>query len=315
MTLALVPFAVDQSTAVALAEAALRSRLAPGEQMGDLLPPLDSAIRSARATGGIVRSEGTARGIVVWEPSGPLGVSVRLLYLAPPEASPESYGALFEVVERAAGPIAFAPGPLAGLSPEEESALMRARGFAPFGRSEMALPPSVEVPNVPVPDGGKARPVHASDEAALARLHEVAYRHHLDRYLALEDLDPVRDANRELREFFGGRYGELLSPGSSVATVDGRIVAAALSVRRTAQVLIIDVMTDPDVQGRGFGRATLADALASLRDHGERSIVLNVTEGNDRAVRLYSGLGFVRSMGPSKEWYDARRMAVRVPPA
>lgn len=313
VTLALVPFAIDQPSSLSLAAEALRARLVPGETLTDLLPPIESSIRTARAMGGLVRSAGTARGIVVWEPSGPLGVSVRLLYLASPDSTVEGYRAVFGLVERAAGPIAFAPGPLAGLSADEETDLMHERGFAAYGRSEMIFPMAVPVPVVPVPPGSEVRPVTPADEPALARLHQAAYRDHLDRYLSLEDLDPTRDADRQIRDYYTGRWGEPLSHGSSLVTEDGRVVAAALSVRRPARVLIIDVMAEPSLQGRGLGRVALAHALRALRDRSETGIILNVTEGNERAIRLYSSLGFVRSIGPSAEWYDARRMLVALP--
>jgi ribosomal protein S18 acetylase RimI-like enzyme len=313
VTLALVPFPRDLPTSLALAGEALRVRLAPGEDLRDLLPPIESSIRSARATGGLLWSEGAARGIVLWEPVGPLGVSVRLLYFTPPNADRERYQAALDLTERAAGPIAFAPGPLAGLSDGEESEVMQQRGFAPYGRSEMAFPPATSVPLAPAPKGGDVRSVRPADEPLLARLHERAYENHLDRYLSLEALDPVNDADRQVRHYFAGRWGELLSPGSSVVTLDGHMVAATIAVRRTAHVLILDVMSDPALQGKGLGRAALASAVRALRDRGESAIVLNVTEGNERAVRLYAHLGFVRTIGPSKEWYDARRMPVAVP--
>ena len=313
VTLALVPFAVDQPTSLALAADALRSRLAPGEELSDLLPPIDSAIRSARATGGLVRAAGEARGIVLWEPAGPLGVAVRLLYLSPPNHDPNGYSDVLDLAGRAAGPIAFAPGPLAGLSEDEEAALMGARGFSPYGRSEMALPPSAPLPIVSPPLRAEVRPVRAEDESALARLHEAAYRGHLDRYLSLEDLDPTRDAERQLRDYFAGRWGELLVPGSTIVTVERDAVAATIACRRATGALILDVMTDPVHEGKGFGRAALAGTVRALRERREAHIFLNVTEGNDRALRLYSHLGFVRTLGPSKEWYDARRMPVERP--
>jgi len=317
VTLSIAPFPVDLPASLDLAEAALRARLAPGEQLSDLLPPIASEIRTGRANGGLLRSEGTTEGIVVWVSAGPLGVALRLLYLDPRYAEPERYGVALELVERVAGPVAFTAGSLGGLTPEEESALMRGRGFAPYGRSEMALAPDTPTPLVPTPPGVAVRPVHPSDEPALARLHERAYEDHLDRYLALEDEDPARDADRQLRDYFAGRYGELLSPGSSIATLDGRVVAAVISTlyRPTNRPLIIDVMTDPDRRGIGLGRVVLADAVRALRQRGERLLVLNVTEGNHAALRLYAGLGFVRSMGPTHEWYDARRIRVSTPGA
>jgi len=315
VTLSLAPFALDQPTSLDLAAEALRSRLAPGEQLTELFPSYDSSIRSARATGGLVRSEGATRGIVLWVPAGPLGVAVRLLYLLPECASVDGYRTLLTLTEHAAGPIAFAPGPLAGLSTEEESSVMHDRGFASFGRSEMAFPPTARVPELTPSSVGTLRPASPDDESRLARLHERAYHDHLDRYLSLEELDPTRDADHQLRDCFSGRYGELLSPGSTVVAIDGRIVAAVLVVRRAAQALIIDVMTDPALQGKGLGRTALVGSLRALRDQGEAAIVLNVTEGNERAVRLYSRSGFVRTLGPSKEWYNASRISVRYPVA
>jgi len=313
VTLALVPFPTDQPTAVALAEEAVRVRLAPGENLHDLLPPIVSAIHGGRATGGLLRDGGEARGILLWEPAGPLGVALRLVYLVPPTARPELYRAALDVAERSAGPIAFVGGPLGGLTADEESAILTARGFAPFGRSEMAFPSNLPVPRVVAPNGSEVRPVRVADESELARLHERAYHLHIDRYLSLEDLDPVRDADLQLRDIFSGRYGELLSPGSVAVTLGGRIVSAVLAVRRPAHVLLVDVMTDPALHRKGFGRSALAASLTALRGRGESAIVLNVTEENTRAVRLYSSLGFVRTIGPSQEWYHARRMATNLP--
>ena len=190
---------------------------------------------------------------------------------------------------------------------------MRERGFARFGRSEMVLPPSVAVPEGSPPAGVNLRPLRLDDEHRLARLHERAYRDHLDRYLAVEEIDPARDADRQLRDYFAGRYGDVLSPGSSVATEADGVVAAAITTRYTGRALIIDVMTEPDRQGTGLGRAVLADAVRALRARGEAPITLNVTEGNDPAFRLYSHLGFVRTMGPTREWYDAGRIRVTHP--
>lgn len=317
MTLAIVPFPVDLAASLELAEDALRARLASGEQLSELFPPMASAIRSGRANGGLLRSDGNTEGIVAWVSAGPLGVALRLLHLTPPYARAERYAAALELAERVGGPVAFAPGPLAGLSVEEESKFMRGRGFASYGRSEMVLAPETPVAAHPVPPGVEVRPLRPSDEPLLARLHERAYENHLDRYLALEELDPTRDADRQLRDYFAGRYGTVLTPGSSVATIAGRPVGAAISTHYEPanRALIIDVMTEPARQGIGLGRAVLSDAIRALRERGDASIVLNVTEGNLAAFRLYSRLGFVRTMGPTHEWYDARRIHVTFPNA
>jgi GNAT superfamily N-acetyltransferase len=314
VTLAFVPFPADQPSAVSLAEEALRVRLAPGEKLTDLLPPIVASIHSGRAAGGLLRSDGAPIGIALWEPAGPFGVAVRLLYLTAPAARPEGYREALDLVHRVAGPIAFVGGPLGGLSSEEEATLLGHRGFVRFHRTEMSLPPESEVPEVAVPEGAVVRPLGAEDERELARLHQRAYQDHIDWYLGLEDLDPVRDADRQVRDYYGGRYGDLVSPGSTVVTVEGRIVASVVAIKRPVHVLLVDVMSEPALHGRGFGRAALAAALRDLRRRGENAIVLNVTEENVRAVRMYASLGFVRSIGPSQEWFDARRMPARFPP-
>jgi ribosomal protein S18 acetylase RimI-like enzyme len=44
--------------------------------------------------------------------------------------------------------------------------------------------------------------------------------------------------------------------------------------------------------GRGVGRRIMEDAIALCRAAGMRSLTLNVTKSNERAMRLYAGLGF-----------------------
>jgi len=313
VTLTVAPFPLDLARSLDLAERALASRMSPGERTEEFWPAIASAIRTGRASGALLREGGESHGMALWEPAGPLGVAVRLLYLEPPAAGPGGYREALDAVAHAAGAVAFSTGQLAGLSEREESLVMRARGFAPFGRSELTLPPASEVASIASPPGARVRPIVPADEPVLARLHERAYENHLDRYLALEDLDPTHDADRQLREYFTGRYGEVLSPGSCLVTADDTVAAAVIATKRAQQALIIDVMSDPAYEGRGFARLALTEAVHRLRERGETKIVLNVTEGNDRALRLYSRLGFVRSMGPTREWYDAARIAVDRP--
>ncbi len=101
--------------------------------------------------------------------------------------------------------------------------------------------------------------------------------------------------------------------GSWVAEEPTGPVGAVLSVRTSAGVLIADVMVDPDSQGRGLGRAMLLASLRALRAAGDHAVYLNVTEGNHAAVRLYERVGFVRSLGPTHDWYNGHRVPVPAP--
>ena len=183
---------------------------------------------------------------------------------------------------------------------------MERRGLRPFGRSEMQrvgkAPPAAD----PLPPGARLRAIGPEDEGELVRLHGAAYRGRFDRYLFLESTDEAEDARALVRDVFGGRWGALSTAGSLGLEADGQLRAAVLSVRRSEGTLIADVMVDPAAQGRGLGRAVLTAVLAALDRAGESPAVLNVTEGNVRAQRLYAHLGFERSLGPSREWYNPR---------
>ena len=45
--------------------------------------------------------------------------------------------------------------------------------------------------------------------------------------------------------------------------------------------------------GRGIGRRLVADAVRECRRQGREALTLNVTKSNERAMRMYEGLGFV----------------------
>ncbi|PKN54025.1 MAG: hypothetical protein CVU56_28735 [Deltaproteobacteria bacterium HGW-Deltaproteobacteria-14] len=61
----------------------------------------------------------------------------------------------------------------------------------------------------------------------------------------------------------------------------------------------------PARQGRGLGGHLLAAAVATLRGHGARAIVLGVMSSNTRAVRLYERRGFVTDAVAAR-WYVRR---------
>lgn len=267
------------------------------------------------ATGAVegrrVRFPSGAAGVALWDRGSPLGASVRVLYVEPPAPSMNTYGALLDLVEREAGRVVFAPGRLAGLSEREEATLLAGRGFAPYGRSELRLPASRAVPDEVPPRLGHLREVRAGDEPALAALHLRAYRASFDRYLFLEDPDETRDAAREVGDLVGGRWGPLERPGSVLLEEGGRAIAAVIAVRRPDGVLLADVEVDPDRRGLGLGRSVLVASLRGLRRDGPQPVYLNVTEGNAPALALYASVGFVRSLGPSRDWYATAIIPVR----
>ena len=305
-----VPFADDPSRAISLLREALLARGLPGESARPWRSALEEAVAGGTADGFLFCRDGSSVGLAVWDPTSPIGATVEVAYLTEGARGTDRYRALFRAIAERSGGVAFAPGGLAGLSDSEEQALMRGLGFGRFARSEMRLPPDAVLPP-PGPDPARTfRTVRPTDEAALVALHRRAYDGQFDQYLFLADRDPDRDAESAVRELLGGRWGEFLPWASPIAEGEDGPSGAVIVVRAPYGPLIADVMVDPDLRGRGIGRRLLVECIRVLRDRGEAPVVLNVTEGNARAVRLYEALGFVRTIGPSYGWYSRARIPV-----
>jgi ribosomal protein S18 acetylase RimI-like enzyme len=77
------------------------------------------------------------------------------------------------------------------------------------------------------------------------------------------------------------------------APYENQLVAVILNSRvatgvgHTTQICAI-----PGYQGRGLGRRLMEASLQALRARNFHTVSLTVTSGNERAVRLYEGLGF-----------------------
>jgi ribosomal protein S18 acetylase RimI-like enzyme len=292
-----------------LARAAIRSRNDPESESAPFLSAIEQDIANGAAQGVLRLRDGRPIGIALWAPPQSAGLTIEVLHLVPELQTPEEYREFFAEIGDRVGPIAFAPGRLAGLSGPTEDRVMQGLGFARFSRSEMRLPPEAPDPTAPFVPGLRAST--GADEPELARLHDAAYRDHLDRFLFQLDPEPRRDAELQIREILRGRWGDWLCWASFVVPESGALAAATLVVRAPYGPLIADVMVDPRCQGRGLGRAVLSASVRALRAHAESPIVLNVTEGNLRAIRLYERAGFVRTLGPSHGWYSPARIPVR----
>ena len=271
----------------------------------------EEAIRSDHLRGALLcAGEEEPKGLALWDPPGPLGLSIRGLYLDASRAGPTEYRDLLSTIERERGPIAIVSVGLPGLPEASASEVFRGLGYAPFSRSEMVYPVERSPPEPSVPEDGATRSFRPGDAADVARVHGRAYTDQFDRYLFLRDLDPQVDAVTLVRDLTQGRWGEFLPFASTVASFGGRVVASTLVVRTPAEALIADVATDPEYTGRGFGRAVVSATVRSLRQKGEPRIRLAVTDQNLRAVRLYERLGFVRRPPPSRQWYHPQRIPV-----
>lgn len=93
-------------------------------------------------------------------------------------------------------------------------------------------------------------------------------------------------AIRDSTGFCPGATWLAATPDGCVGTIQGLVDVD----RRAGSVQNIGVL--PGYRGRGLGRALLLKALHGFVAAGASRIYLEVTAGNDPAVRLYRGLGF-----------------------
>ena len=78
--------------------------------------------------------------------------------------------------------------------------------------------------------------------------------------------------------------------GAIVTVVRDTLPIAVLTPRRVANIDIIVVRSDR--QGRGIGRALMAQAEQWARTRGADDIELTVYSFNQKAIRFYSELGY-----------------------
>lgn len=309
-----MPSSSDPLAARRLGKLAVADRLRVEAEAGDWAAALTDRLEAGSLPSWLHRVDGVVRGFVSWSSDCPLGLSVDLVSVDPTSSRPEEYARLLDAVERQAGPIAFLHGPFPGLSPRTEEALLRGRGFRRFSRLEMARDPSVPLPSEALGAGQRIRPVEPADLEPLTELHRDAYRGRFDRYLFLESPDETEDARREVRQILEGRWGPFALEGSRLLEHHRRPVGAVLSVWGPTGALIADVMVEPALRGKGFGQQVLAAAVRGLEAAGAAKVYLNVTSGNEPALRLYRRLGFARTLGPSQGWYNARLIPVAPSP-
>ena len=75
---------------------------------------------------------------------------------------------------------------------------------------------------------------------------------------------------------------------------------------------LLEIAVQPAMQGRGYGKALLAQAIALARRNGAVRMFLEVRESNARARKMYTSFGFEET-GRRKNYYpteDGREDAI-----
>ena len=127
------------------------------------------------------------------------------------------------------------------------------------------------------------RPLRAEDAGELARLE------------ALVEPTPwtAKDFLDVLKNDWRGRVLE---------AEDGSVAAWAVVMPNLDEAELLTIGVRPDLQGRGLGRAMLAEVLRLIDAENRVCCQLEVRESNTRAIRLYETSGFVR-VGLRKNYY------------
>ena len=143
--------------------------------------------------------------------------------------------------------------------------LAESRG-AVLDHSEHALVQRAAPPAVDWPPGLVIRPALEPDRDVVARLVQAGFGH-------------------------PGGSGDRLG-GTMMADLDGRPIGTLAMERTDDQTGIYGFVVDPELQGRGLGRAILARVCRQVRADGVREVRLEVEVRNERALGLYTSLGF-----------------------
>jgi ribosomal protein S18 acetylase RimI-like enzyme len=272
------------------------------------LSHMAETIGNGTAHGRLVAAGGSPVGLVLWDRATQAHLVLGALFLDAAHRSESGYRRLLELLGRLA-PVRLVPAPLPGLDAEAEGRVMGALGFGRFGRSEMRRLAEAPLPDAAAPSGVFLRPARTGDEPAFVAILRAAFREHFDRYMFQVDPDYDADTSRAVREILGGQYGEFLPWASWVAEQGTNAVGALLVVRAPTGPLIIEVAVLPSAQGRGIAAALVVAGVRALHEHGEAPPFLNVTDGNDVAIRLYRRLGFVRTV-TGWSWYARDQIPV-----
>ena len=77
-----------------------------------------------------------------------------------------------------------------------------------------------------------------------------------------------------------------------VIVVDGEIVGYGVLTLGAGEAHVLNLCVDPDLQGRGLGRAMLEHLLDAARRLHADTVLLEVRPSNKAALHLYQAVGF-----------------------
>ena len=142
-------------------------------------------------------------------------------------------------------------------------------------------------------------------------MSEVAFR-----AMTPADLEAVADLTHRADPFGWTlrNFSDAHASGNTltVLTVDGVTSGIAAVMHVLDESELLEIAVQPAMQGRGYGKALLAQAIALARRNGAVRMLLEVRESNARARKMYTSFGFEET-GRRKNYYpteDGREDAI-----
>lgn len=132
-------------------------------------------------------------------------------------------------------------------------------------------------------------------------MSEVAFR-----AMTPADLEAVADLTRRADPFGWTlrNFSDAHASGNTltVLTVNGVTSGIAAVMHVLDESELLEIAVQPAMQGRGYGKALLAQAIALARRNGAVRMFLEVRESNARARKMYTSFGFEET-GRRKNYY------------
>lgn len=132
-------------------------------------------------------------------------------------------------------------------------------------------------------------------------MSEVAFR-----AMTPADLEAVADLTHRADPFGWTlrNFSDAHASGNTltVLTVDGVTSGIAAVMHVLDESELLEIAVQPAMQGRGYGKALLAQAIALARRNGAVRMFLEVRESNARARKMYTSFGFEET-GRRKSYY------------
>ena len=132
-------------------------------------------------------------------------------------------------------------------------------------------------------------------------MSEVAFR-----AMTPADLEAVADLTHRADPFGWTlrNFSDAHASGNTltVLTVDGVTSGIAAVMHVLDESELLEIAVQPVMQGRGYGKALLAQAIALARRNGAVRMFLEVRESNARARKMYTSFGFEET-GRRRNYY------------